>query len=374
MNIVLTLVIVFITGLSFLILFRHDKKKRFFLPINRIMVLVATGAVFFLALTFFQKSKLSFIGVLVLLPVLYKLHLVNAEIHRNDILNLLKDGFIIFDKNANVKFANMAAERLLGVSAGTIKKVGISFVHKKLQAVVFDAIETGIPQSGLVKVNRLFLLIRVNIGIQLVHRERLNIFSMQIEDVSEFIPNHKLIDKDSPIINEVVQGLIYHDHLTDSLNRRYFDEKIPDVLMESVRAKYLVCLLLLDIDYFKEINDKNGHSIGDMVLKHVADTMRRISRKDDLVFRLGGDEFALILVNTPKEIALLRAQQLCSTIEKNNLEDFREGKISFTVSIGLAMFPNPAITLDQLLQFADKALYQAKADGRNCVRGFGDIP
>ena len=373
MNIVLTLVIVFITGLSFLILFRHDKKKRFFLPINRLMVFMATGAVFFIALTFFQNSKLSFIGVLVLLPVLYKLHLVNAEIHRNDILNLLKDGFIIFDKNANVKFANMAAERLLGVSAGTIKKVGISFVHKKLQAVVFDAIETGIPQSGLVKVNRLFLLIRVNIGIQLVHRERPNVFSMQIEDVSGFIPNHKM-NKDSSIINEFFQSLSYRDHLTDSLNRRYFEERIPEVLMEAVRARYSVCLLLLDIDYFKEINDKYGHLTGDMVLKHVADNMRRISRKDDLVFRLGGDEFALILVNAPKEIALLRAQQLCSTIEKSNLEDSRGEKISFTVSIGLAMFPNPAITLDQLLQFADKALYQAKADGRNCVRGFGDIP
>ena len=318
-------------------------------------------------------SKPVMISILILLWVLYKLHRINADRHRSGMLNLLKDGFILFDRKGNIEFVNMAAERFFGMESDEIKQLGISSVHRNMETVLLGAIQTGVPQSALVKINNLFLLIQVTTGRQSAYWESQNGFIMQIENITEYIPNHKLDGKYLSVVNEVVQSLIYQDHLTDTLNRRCFDEKMPEILQEALRINTQVCLLLLDIDHFKEINDKYGHPMGDTALKFVADRMRQNSRREDKVFRLGGDEFALALVNTPKETALFRAQQLCEDFGKDIIQDATGRKIKFTVSIGMAVFPKPAVTLDQLLRFSDKALYYAKAAGRNCVRIFDDL-
>lgn len=326
------------------------------------------------SLAFLYKSHIGLAITIIAASLLQQTQYVSIKNHRKGILHSLKDGVVTFKASGKIQYINPAAERLLGKTLDQVINSNVLPLFPGMEQTVHTALVTHSNQSGLGNIQGGFILLRVEAGVSAATWGVKDGFILYMEDVTEYMPLSRLSNDKSEVINKEVRQLIYVDHLTNAFNRRYFELKMPDVLIHAMSEKSPVSFLFLDVDYFKEINNKYGHAIGDMALKHVADNMRRVSRKDDLVFRLGGDEFALILVNTPKEIAMLRAQQLCSTINKNNLEDTKEGKVRFTISIGLAMFPSPAITLEQLLLFSDKALYHAKTEGRNCVRDFGDIP
>jgi diguanylate cyclase (GGDEF)-like protein len=126
---------------------------------------------------------------------------------------------------------------------------------------------------------------------------------------------------------------------------------------------------MLDLDHFKGINDRFGHQTGNIILREVSDIISHCVRDIDVVARYGGEEFVVILPQTDEEDALVIASRIRETVEKNNFADsqgYRE--IRITVSIGVATYPDGVHSLDQLLENVDKALYRAKADGRNLVR------
>lgn len=152
----------------------------------------------------------------------------------------------------------------------------------------------------------------------------------------------------------------YRDDLTGLYNRRYFYQFAEKTLKETARVN---CLALLDIDFFKVINDKFGHEAGDQALKQVASLLRS-SFKDFTVSRVGGEEFAIVLVDVDIEQAYLLMDAFRARI---SAYDFVINGQSFTitVSVGLTRFQN--ITLTNAMRLADKALYQAKAQQRDCV-------
>ena len=164
------------------------------------------------------------------------------------------------------------------------------------------------------------------------------------------------------------------DGLTEIPNRRCFLKTLDAEWRRCTRKQQPLSLGIADVDYFKEYNDRYGHPAGDRVLKQVADTlMKGIRRPGDLVARYGGEEFALLLTETGEKGAQGVAENLRRSIR--NL-DIPHGEAPLTISIGICtMFPEPGSDPAHLLHMADKALYRAKADGRNrvCARFTADL-
>jgi diguanylate cyclase (GGDEF)-like protein len=169
-------------------------------------------------------------------------------------------------------------------------------------------------------------------------------------------------------LNNQLSKLAALDGLTQIANRRTFDEFLIREWQRGQREKQPLSLILGDIDYFKLYNDRFGHQSGDICLKKVAQTiLNTVMRPADLVARYGGEEFAVILPQTPARNALHVAQTIQLEIKKLAISH-PESKVSDYVSLSLGVscvIPQPRYTKNQLLTTADKALYQAKRQGRN---------
>lgn len=152
------------------------------------------------------------------------------------------------------------------------------------------------------------------------------------------------------------------DALTGLYNRRHFNAELEREFMRSKRYGGNLCIAIIDIDFFKKINDTYGHICGDYVLKEVAYLMLENFRKTDMVFRYGGEEFVVIMTETSLENSLIPLERLRKTIENNNFT-YKGEKINVTISIGAEI--NHTESPDEFLNNADKALYQAKQSGRN---------
>lgn len=152
----------------------------------------------------------------------------------------------------------------------------------------------------------------------------------------------------------------YQDGLTKIYNRRYFNH----MLTQMVREKIPFCLILLDLDNFKNLNDTQGHQHGDYVLKVVALIQKDCTRSYDIVARVGGDEFAIILPRQTKEVCRNIAERIRANVLANpKLFSYP----NITISLGIASFPEDADTEEGILEKADEALYKAKDKGKNCV-------
>jgi diguanylate cyclase len=169
-------------------------------------------------------------------------------------------------------------------------------------------------------------------------------------------------------LNEELQDLSTLDQVTGVRNRRYFDDMLETEFRRALRNRSCLSLIMLDLDHFKEVNDTHGHQAGDLCLKSVANVMYSIvKRPPDLVCRYGGEELVIILPDTAHEGALLVAERIRRQIEHSQIV-FAGRKIPLTASFGVSSFvPNNHKTPASLIELADKALYQAKAAGRNRV-------
>jgi len=158
------------------------------------------------------------------------------------------------------------------------------------------------------------------------------------------------------------------DALTGLLNRRYFQERLAEEVDRSTRHGKPLSLMMIDVDYFKEFNDRHGHPAGDKVLVTLARCLREGVRTIDVVSRFGGEEFAVILPETDKAATLEIGERLRREVESLYFpgeETLPGGRL--TVSLGVATFTEDARDLKGLVQKSDRALYQAKAQGRNCI-------
>ncbi|RMG50238.1 MAG: diguanylate cyclase [Gammaproteobacteria bacterium] len=158
------------------------------------------------------------------------------------------------------------------------------------------------------------------------------------------------------------------DALTGLGNRKTFDEALARALEQAPGDMATVCLMMVDIDNFKSINDEYGHLIGDKILRFVAETLRRSVKGRDVVARFGGDEFGVVLEETPPQGAYRLAENIRQTIEKSALKrtDTGEPIRNITVSIGVEC-NRPGDRPDDLIERADQALYESKNKGRNRV-------
>lgn len=161
--------------------------------------------------------------------------------------------------------------------------------------------------------------------------------------------------------------LATYDDLTGLLNRRAFYESCKTIRNFSIRNKQAFCLLAVDLDFFKKINDNYGHSAGDAVLASFGLVATEVSRSSDVIGRVGGEEFAFFLPNTNLQQAEKFSQRLRTKIQSSQITS--DGNIiQYTVSIGISINQsNETLSVDEVLKYADQALYKAKNTGRNQV-------
>jgi diguanylate cyclase (GGDEF)-like protein len=187
--------------------------------------------------------------------------------------------------------------------------------------------------------------------------QKINMAVTFSEQISLAISNIKL--------RERLRNQSLRDPLTGLYNRRYLEETIERELYRLKRSSSTLAFLMIDVDHFKNFNDTFGHAAGDVVLQSLGTLLNKFLRKEDMHCRIGGEEFAVALADINLDNAVLRAQELNKCV--NELHIFYEGQTLglITISIGLAMFPEQGGTLEELIHSADKALYEAKKNGRN---------
>ena len=164
-----------------------------------------------------------------------------------------------------------------------------------------------------------------------------------------------------------INRLIVIDELTKCYNRRYINEKLP-IDIESAKANKLpLSIAMIDIDYFKLINDKYGHLLGDLVLKDITNVIKNnIRGKSDWIARYGGEEFLILFNDTSKEDAYNLSKRIKSIVE-NSIFKYDDIEINITISIGIASLSSETDDMDKLIRKADENLYKAKRSGRNYI-------
>jgi diguanylate cyclase (GGDEF)-like protein/PAS domain S-box-containing protein len=185
-------------------------------------------------------------------------------------------------------------------------------------------------------------------------------------------------------MEEQVRQLAFYDTLTNLPNRRLLNDRLTQTLVASKRNGFYGALMFLDLDNFKPLNDTHGHVVGDLLLIEAARRIKNCVRESDTVARFGGDEFVVMLneLNADKTAATTQAQLIAKKILAHLSDPYlltisTEGPLASTVehrctaSIGVAMFINQDANQDDVLKWADAAMYQAKESGRNLIRFYG---
>lgn len=189
----------------------------------------------------------------------------------------------------------------------------------------------------------------------------------KIQISSNTILKYAFQDKIENIFHTELYRMAIVDPLTNAYNKRYFEERLKEEFSYCLRNQIPLSLLMIDIDYFKAVNDTYGHPAGDYVLARVAEIAASIIRKEDILARFGGEEFAVILKGTDSGGAWTLAERFRKLVDEAVFE-FDGKKIHATISIGVATLQGKnLVDYEQMIQRADTLLYQSKKEGRNLV-------
>jgi diguanylate cyclase (GGDEF)-like protein len=205
------------------------------------------------------------------------------------------------------------------------------------------------------------------IGVISAQSQKIDAFGKDQIRLLETIAIQAAIAVDNARLFTETQRLAITDGLTDVFNRRYLLELAENELERSRRHGRYLSAILFDLDHFKEVNDRFGHPMGDLVLKKIAELCRSSIRSTDLLGRYGGEEFIIIASETGQEQAIEIAERFRKRVQDFSLTT-DAGVLKLTISLGISTFlPGSDQTLDDLIKRTDNALYASKALGRNCV-------
>ncbi len=188
-------------------------------------------------------------------------------------------------------------------------------------------------------------------------------------DRLQVIGNQSALSLQNALLHQELERLSVTDRLTELYNHGYFHQRLEAEVERAARFRHPLSLVMLDIDDFKEFNDRYGHPRGDEVLRAVADIVRENLREIDVAARYGGEEFVIVLPETDTQGALSVAERVRRSVEESVFHVAEEpASVRKSISVGIATYPVHAATSTQLVDAADKAMYDAKRDGKNQVR------
>jgi len=214
-------------------------------------------------------------------------------------------------------------------------------------------------------------LIHISDKYQLAERERGRLNSeqllrkvRQVEKIVRISDGYQSMLQD---LHARLTAISNHDDLTGLANRRYMQDRLKQTIAQSGRTGDAFSVAMVDIDFFKKINDSAGHAVGDVVLKRVSECLRQGMRDYDLCARWGGEEFLTLFPGCQLQQTAPMAERLRIAVAAIATDDLHAG-LHLSVSIGYTEF-HPGEGVDHMIKRADEALYRAKAAGRNCVVG-----
>lgn len=295
---------------------------------------------------------------------------------RGRLIENMSDGVLVLDANNIIVDINPAMERLLDRDRSSFFGKPASDVLEIWQEqteLIFRGEKTR-TELRLPDSPSRYLDLRVTTLLD--KQERLHGRLIVFRDVTD----RKQVEKKLRQANERLQSQLIEigtlqsklrsqavrDPLTNLFNRRYLDETLDRELARAARENYSVCLIMLDLDHFKKVNDTYGHEAGDFVLKALAETISSRSRRGDFACRYGGEEFVIVMPNIALDTAYQRAEKLRKTL--NGLQiPYGNFQLSTTISIGIACYPSNGEDRESLLRAADRAMYAAKKAGRNHI-------
>ncbi|MGO4732659.1 diguanylate cyclase [Paenibacillus sp. 2KB_22] len=324
-----------------------------------------------------------------------------VSIAHEDVINTIPYGILVLDENEVIVEANKASRSFMDLHVGdsfdmevfleSVQVVGScqEFVnHYKKKENTLSHIEVIVERDNNIRhyilqsspiVDSALVPIGHILTFQDVSQERFYVKEMNRQNVTLQERNQALdlIRQELSEANRKLEELALTDSLTNCYNRRYLTQHLNHEVITNIQYKTPFSLLLLDIDYFKAINDRYGHIIGDEVLVHTAEAVKQSIRSTDILTRYGGEEFMVYLPHTEHDLANQIAERVRTAVESNRIMvDHEIMQVSITISIGILSFEdfemehvpdNPEGYLTQLFAAVDKALYQAKQNGRNRV-------
>lgn len=287
------------------------------------------------------------------------------------ILNTVHDAIITTNKEGVIESINTATEKMFGYSKAEL-------MNKNINLFIPDENESKLQQTQLNDLLDKNKLLTKDRRERLIEHANGSTFPVEIFlGQSEFNKEIKV----TAVIRDIterkknekaIQHLVMSDPLTDLANRRHFNNELQRALDSKERLQLSVALLMIDLDNFKPVNDRYGHNMGDKVLQKVASRLQKVTRQVDLIARLGGDEFAIIINSVNNHFdAITPAQKVIDTLSKPMLIDGETVQIG--ASIGFAIYPKDALTLQDFINNADKALYKAKDLGKGAVFSYEDL-
>lgn len=195
--------------------------------------------------------------------------------------------------------------------------------------------------------------------------------------IGDHILRFELLDEIDREYQRQIRRLLSHDDLTGLLSSRSF---FSELRLEAARAKQenrAFCVLMMDVDYFKTVNDTYGHLTGSKTLEEIGGCITQNLRVGDVAARFGGEEFAAFLLDAELAQGIVAAERIRAAIEKQEFSVIRQGSLAethrVTISIGVAYFPSDSSDPIELIEMADSALYRAKREGRNRVCVYQDL-
>jgi diguanylate cyclase (GGDEF)-like protein len=219
--------------------------------------------------------------------------------------------------------------------------------------------------------------VKVCVDQKIIHaevmRELANHFALFVPLLLVALFGWLWIGRDVNQLHKMTERLSLIDPLTELWNYRKLSHNLEQEISRARRYKEPLSFIMIDIDYFKQYNDNNGHQLGDEALCSAAQAILSAVRDTDLVYRYGGEEMCAVLPNTDKAGARAVAERMRATVEKAVFTGEKKqpaGKL--TISLGVATYPYDSISKEGLINSADIALYKAKEKGRNTVEAYGD--
>jgi diguanylate cyclase (GGDEF)-like protein len=208
---------------------------------------------------------------------------------------------------------------------------------------------------------------QVSLGALVIGRTQVESFSPAEEQICKTLSKQFSASIQNALLYEQMEKMATLDHLTGLYNHRYFKECLDKNIARASRQMEKIALIMMDIDYFKDINDQFGHLAGDHVLSEIAKMIKDSIRRGDVASRYGGEEFSLVMPNADEASAIKLATRLRKNIFGKSFVYLRR-EITVSVSMGIALYPGDATTRSTLIEKADQALYAAKKNGRNrCI-------
>jgi diguanylate cyclase (GGDEF)-like protein len=249
--------------------------------------------------------------------------------------------------------------------ADTFQKVGMTGANYSLKGFIYEDPARGPLPEWVLPVLFGTLLLLASITLLAAYFLKIN-RRLAVADLNLRAANNTLTHNLQEIkdLHVRLREQTIRDPLTGLYNRRYLDETLERELARAKRDGYPVSLTMIDLDHFKRVNDTYGHKAGDQVLRDLGELLQAQARDGDIPCRFGGEEFVLVLPQMPLDVARQRAEQWRASLA-GHATHHGDLTIGVTMSIGLAAYPDHAANADALIDAADRAMYKAKAAGRN---------